>query len=165
MNRAEAAAERQQEVSPQPVRNAVFVVHGRDNDAVEMVFAFLREVGLQPAAFEDARRMTGRPMPYIGEVLEAAFANAQAVLVLFTPDERVELAKRLRPRDQPIQVEHQPRPNVLIEAGVALTTHPDRTVIVEMGNVRNISDLAGRHMVRMAEDTPALRSEVLDRLK
>jgi predicted nucleotide-binding protein len=144
--------------------NSVFVVHGQDQDAFETMFALLREVELLPRAFSDARRLTASPMPYIGEVLSAAFAHAQAVLVLFTPDERVELKDRLRGVN-PIQVDFQPRPNVLIEAGIALTTHPNRTVIVEMGNVRPISDLSGRHVVRWREDGPAARSELLDRLE
>jgi len=149
----------------QPDPNTVFLVHGQDRDAVEMVRALLREVGLSPIDFEDARRVSGKPLPYVGDVLDVAFANARAVLVLFTPDERVELVERLRDRTLPIVVEHQPRPNVLIEAGIALISHPDRTVIVEMGEIRNISDLAGRHMVRMTADTPAKRSEIVDRLK
>jgi predicted nucleotide-binding protein len=82
------------------------------------------------------------PAPYIGRVLEEAFRNVQAVIALFTPDEHV-LA-----RDAPATDESswrlQARPNVLIEAGMALITHPDRTVIVVLGDQELPSDLAGR---------------------
>jgi predicted nucleotide-binding protein len=148
-----------------PGNNTVFVVLGQDSDAVQTVFALLREVELVPRDFADARRLTKHPMPYVGQVLDTAFETAQAVLVLFTPDERVELKDRLRNASLPIVVEFQPRPNVLIEAGIALTTHPDRTVVLEMGNVRSPSDLAGRHVVRWKEDSPAERQLLLERLE
>jgi hypothetical protein len=47
----------------------------------------------------------------------------------------VELKERLR-AGQPAEVAFQPRPNVLIEAGIALNSHPDRTIIAELGTVR-----------------------------
>jgi len=143
--------------------NSVFVVHGQDPDSIETIFGLLREVELLPRDFADARRLTANPMPYIGEVLDATFTHAQAVLVLFTPDERVELRDFLR-GSQPIAVEFQPRPNVLIEAGIALATHPTRTVIAELGQVRSISDLSRRHVVRWRDDSPVVRSELLERL-
>jgi predicted nucleotide-binding protein len=151
------------EVGP-ALANSVFVIHGQDTDSVETIFALLREVELLPRDFSDARRLSSNPLPYVGEVLATAFAHAEAVLALFTPDERVELRDALR-GTQPIAVEFQPRPNVLIEAGTALATHPTRTVIAELGEVRSISDLSGRHVVRWREDTPAARMELLDRLR
>lgn len=105
------------------------------------------------------------PLPYVGRVLDDAFAKAQAVLGLFTPDENVELIDRLRRPDESLQVEYQPRPNVLLEAGMALARHPRRTVIVEFGRVRPISDLAGRHTARWHDDTPEKRSDLLARLR
>ena len=138
-------------------------MHGQDTDSVDTIFALLREVELLPRDFSDARRLTSNPLPYIGEVLATAFAHAQAVLTLFTPDERVELRDALR-GTQPIAVEFQPRPNVLIEAGTALATHSTRTVIAELGEVQSISDLLGRHVVRCREDPPIPRAELLERL-
>jgi predicted nucleotide-binding protein len=151
--------------SPVPqIENGVFIVHGQDQDALDTIKVLLLETGLKPLQFPDIRRLAGKPLPYIGEVLDAAFGYARAVLVLFTPDERVEL-KHVLWRGKPITLEFQPRPNVLVEAGLALKSHPDRTVIVEMGSVRPISDLAGRHTARWAEDTPATKSELLERLE
>ena len=47
---------------------------------------------------------------------------------------------------------------------MALAMHRDRTVIVEMGSMRPVSDLSGIHLIRWREDTPEKRAEVLDRL-
>jgi len=146
------------------VRNNVFIVHGRDHEALDTMVALLHSVRLEPRTFEDARRLTGKPSPYLGEVLEAAFAYAQAFLVLFTPDERVELREELRQEGESSVGSFQPRPNVLLEAGMALAMHRDRTVIVEMGAMREVSDLGGIHLVRWRRDTPEKRAELLDRL-
>ena len=44
----------------------------------------------------------------------------------------------------------QARPNVLIEAGMALITHPTRTIIAVLGDQELPSDLAGRHYIRLS---------------
>jgi hypothetical protein len=42
------------------------------------------------------------------------------------------------------------RPNVLIEAGMALIAHPTRTILAVLGDQELPSDLAGRHYVRLS---------------
>ena len=44
-------------------------------------------LGLQPIDWSEAIRLTDKPAPFAGEVLDAAFNHAQAVVVLLTPDE------------------------------------------------------------------------------
>ena len=61
------------------------------------------------------------------------------------------------------QLTPQPRPNVLFEAGLALGLHPDRVVFVQVGHLRPLSDLAGRHYLRF-EDNSTFRSELRQRL-
>ena len=68
-------------------RRPIFVVHGRDELARAAMFDFLRSLGLIPIEWSEAVHATGRPSPYVGDVLEAAFRRAQAVLVLMTPDD------------------------------------------------------------------------------
>lgn len=53
---------------------------------------------------------------------------------------------------------------MLFEAGMALGLHRDRTIIVELGTLRGLSDLAGRHVARI-NNTPQKRNELANRLK
>src|SRR5262249_28929917 len=90
---------------------------------------------------------TGTASPYIGDVVRHAFNVAQAVIALFTPDEYV--LDRTAPIDAQNIWRLQARANVLIEAGMALTTHPSRTILAILGSQELPSDLAGRHYVRL----------------
>jgi predicted nucleotide-binding protein len=142
----------------------VFVVHGRNEPARVAMFEQLRAFGLHPLEWEELRAATGKPTPYIGEILEAGFRISQACVVLMTPDEEVRLREEFVAEEAERIVSHQPRPNVLLEAGMALMSHPDRTLIVELGRVRQLSDLAGRHVLRM-NDSIEKRKELAARLE
>ncbi|WP_280435377.1 nucleotide-binding protein [Nocardia carnea] len=135
----------------EPDSKQVFVIHGRNDPARRAVFEFLRSIGLQPIEWARALEMTGTASPYIGDVLNAAFAQAQAVVVLQTPDDIAYLDSRLcdDPDDPETSPQPQPRPNVLYEAGMAMGRSPERTVIVEFGDVKGFSDIHGRHTVRL----------------
>jgi predicted nucleotide-binding protein len=135
--------------------NQVFVVHGRDRLAKDAVFAFLRAVGVKPIEWNSAVAMSKGASPYVGQILEAAFANARAIVVLLTPDDLVQLRPDLvTPADRPYErtLTGQARPNVLFEAGMAFVTHPARTLLVQIGNVKEFSDVGGRHVVHMTND-------------
>ena len=145
----------------------VFVVHGRNAAARDALFAFLRSIGLRPLEWSQAVAATGKASPYIGEVLDAAFSVAQAIVVLMTPDDVACLHETLRKNDDPLYETSptaQARPNVLFEAGMAMGRNPDRTVLVEVGTLRPFSDVGGRHVVRL-NDTPQKRQELAMRLK
>lgn len=135
----------------------VVVVHGRDEAARSALFDFLRAIDLRPLEWATLVRESGSASPYVGAVLERAFAVAQAVVVLMTPDEAVTLRANLQRPDE-AATEYQSRPNVLIEAGMALVTHPDRTVIAELGTSRRISDIEGRHVVRLDGNAASLHA-------
>jgi predicted nucleotide-binding protein len=154
-------------VSSSPDARNVFVVHGRDKKLRIDLFSFLRSINLNPLEFSEAIRLTGKAAPYIGEVLDAAFRNAQAVIVLLSPDDEA----RLRPEfqnanDLPYEREltPQPRQNVLFEAGLAFGYKPNRTILVRVGELRPFSDIYGRHEVRLSNEIEN-RQDLANRLR
>jgi len=153
------------ELEPSP--NDIFLVHGREARAVDGLKSLLRAANLVPVEWEEARSWTGKPTPFTLEVLQAAFPRVGAVVVLFTPDDEVKLREDLL-RDGDPQHErasaHQARPNVLVEAGMALALKPEKTVIVEIGvGMRPISDLDGLNVVRF-DGGPQSRANLIRRL-
>ncbi len=145
----------------------VFVIHGRDERLRAGMFEFLRSLGLNPMEWAHAVELTGKGAPYVGEVLDAAFSRAQAVVVLFTPDDLVKLRPELCGPKEPeheTSLTPQARPNVLFESGMAMARDPDRTILVEIGGLRPFSDVGGRHMVRM-DNSPKKRNDLAARLK
>ena len=153
---------------PVPIRAAqVFVVHGRNKTARDAMFTYLRTIGLHPLEWNEAVRATGKPMPYIGEILDAAFAEAGAVVVLMTPDDEARLRDLYRNANDPpheTQSTGQTRPNVLFEAGMAMGRNADRTILVELGNLRPFSDATGLHVIRM-DNSSQRRQELAQRLE
>ncbi len=151
-----------------PARSSrVFVVHGRNEDARAAMFSFLRAIALQPIEWSQALEYTGKPTPYVGEILDAAFDAAQAVIVLLSPDDLARLRDEfVRDSDEDWEktLTPQARPNVLFEAGMSFGRFPDRTVLVELGILRPFSDIAGRHVLRLS-NTVASRQGLAGRLK
>ena len=145
----------------------VFVVHGRNSVARDALFDFLRAVGLHPLEWSEAVGATGSASPYIGEILDAAFDVAQAVVVLLTPDDEARLRQQFwEESESPYEAMagSQPRSNVLFEAGMAMGRDARRTVLVELGMLRPFSDIAGRHTIRL-DDTSQRRQDLAQRLQ
>jgi predicted nucleotide-binding protein len=145
----------------------VMVVHGRDVRLRDSMFDFLRALDLDPLEWTELVRLTGTAAPYVGDVLDAGFETAQAVVVLLTPDDDARLAPRLVSDTDPAHerdLTGQARPNVLFEAGMAFGRFPTRTVIVEIGNLRPFSDVGGRHTIRL-DDSTQRRQEFAMRLR
>ena len=151
---------------PEPGTREIFVVHGRNAPARDALFEFLRSIDLHPLEWSEAVRLTGKASPYIGEVLHAAFSRAHAVVVLMSPDDEVRLRQPFRePNDPPHEttLTGQARPNVLFEAGMAMSWSEDRTVLVQIGDLRPFSDIGGRHVLRLT-DTSECRQQLAQRL-
>jgi predicted nucleotide-binding protein len=131
------------------------------------MYDFLRALGLNPLEWEKAVLLTRKTNPYVGEILDTAMAKVQAVLVMMTPDDLAMLNPTLLTRaDGPSEkkLRGQPRPNVLFEAGLALGRHPDKTLLVEIGQLRKFSDIAGKHVVRLNGDY-STRNDLANRLQ
>jgi len=158
------------EGGPAPSRvnsKAVMVVYGRDSETRRAMFDFLRALKLDPQEWGKLIEQTGKAAPYVGEVLERAFEQAAAVVVVLTPDDEARLRDEFQDEDDPgyeRELTSQARPNVLFEAGMAFGIHPDRTVLVELGKLRPFSDVGGRHVVRLDGTSDPLR-EIARRLK
>ena len=54
----------------------------------------LRAVGLEPIEWNQAVKATKKGSPYLGEILDKAFRDAAAVVVLLTPDDSAKLKKQ-----------------------------------------------------------------------
>jgi predicted nucleotide-binding protein len=144
----------------------VFVIYGRNEKIRKELFHFLRAIGLKPLEWSDLVTSTEKGTPYIGEVLEVAFKQAQAVVVLMTPDDEARLKLDFHQADDSssdTELTGQARPNVLFEAGMAMGLNPNRTIILELGKLRPFSDISGRHVIRL--DRQHARYDLANRLE
>lgn len=149
------------------VARRVFVVHGRDSKLTGRFGELLRAVHLEPLEWEELVQATGSTAPYLGQVVAGAPRLARATLVLLTPDDIVELHSDLfQDNDHPQERARagQARPNVLFEFGLAVMAYPERTIVVEVGQMRPVADLAGLNVIRFDGSAPAIK-KVVDRLK
>ena len=167
-----AAPEPQDAVPGRPAPPAdkarnVFMVYGRDEEVRREMFGLLRKLDLHPLEWEDLVQATGQTAPFLGDVVALAPAQAQAALVLLTPDDQVRLHADLVAENDP-EYERwligQARPNVLLELGMVLMAYPGRTLIVEIGHLRPIADLGGRNVIRF-DGTEVAVGKIVQRLK
>ena len=155
------------EARPPTDTREVFVVRGRNEKARDALFDFLRAIDLRPLELPDAVPTVGKTLPYIGELLDAAFSRAPAVVVLFTPDDEARLREQHRSANDPAyeaDLSGQARPNVLFEAGMAMGRDKERTVLVELGKLRPFTDIAGLHVIRLVDSSES-RQGLAQRLK
>jgi len=145
---------RGQETVPDPRR--VFVVYGRNGRALAAMQLFLRALKLDPLDFDTVKNDLGGS-PFVGEIIRSGMERAQAIVVLFTPDEHAALRPELWfTRDaEGDKARWQPRPNVIFEAGMALAIDERRTILVVLGEVGLSSDLHGRHFLALSNSTAA----------
>lgn len=151
----------------QPSRRRVFVVHGRNSEARDAMFTFLRSVNLDPIEWSEAVSLTGEGSPFNGQALDRAFSEAKAVVVLITGDDLARLDPRFLTDSDPdyeTKLTPQARPNVLFEAGMAFGRHPERTILVRLGHSRVFSDIAGRNEIRISNQ-PEARQALVARLR
>jgi len=144
--------------------NSLFVIHGRDTRLTEDMYALLRAIGLNPREWTQAVRAAKGANPNITEIVKGVLKDVQGVIVLFSPDEEARLKAKFRgPRDSK-KLEGQPRQNVTLEAGIAIGAHQEKTLLVEVGSVRQITDIGGMHILRL-NNSATSRKELAQRLK
>jgi predicted nucleotide-binding protein len=149
--------------------NSIFVVHGRDAKLNQDMYAFLASIGIVPMEWDHAiKAAKGGANPIVGDVISQAMERVQGVMILFSPDEEAKVRTKFASASDKKKNLHlkgfQPRPNVIFEAGLALGAHSDKTILVQVGTVRDISDIAGKHMVHLS-DSFADRKRLADRLE
>jgi hypothetical protein len=140
--------------------NKVFVVHGRNLVARDEMHKFLRALKLEPLEWNEAARLTGKPAPTTLEIVRKGIEEADATVVLFTGDD----SARLRPEYGQEPLTLQPRPNVIFEAGWALATSPEKTVLVRFGGLREFSDISGLNMIEL-DNSRQKREALMHRLQ
>jgi predicted nucleotide-binding protein len=144
----------------------VFIVHGRDTELLDQLCTYLNSIGLSPVEWNQAIAKTQKGTPNIAEILDAAFSEAQAVIVLLTGDDEAKLRHEFLKDDDPPyeqKLTPQSRPNVLFESGMAMGRYPSRTVLVQIGGHRPFSDIAGKHITHL-DNTAEKRQELATKL-
>lgn len=68
----------------------VFIIYGRNGKAFAAMRDFVRSLGLEPSDFNQLVADRGGS-PYVGQVISESMREAQAMVAIFTPDERAEL--------------------------------------------------------------------------
>ena len=131
------------------------------------MYAFLGALDLQPITKETAVNWTGEGSPFADRVIDVAFKHAQAIIVLFTGDDRARLRGELRKRNEEAYEKKfcfQPRQDQIFEAGYAFGHSPERTILVQVDRVKLFSDIDGRYMPNFTgkEDE---RRDLINRLK
>lgn len=146
--------------------NTLFVVHGRDTALNEHMFGLLRALGLNPVEWSEAVAKTKGANPDLDKIIGGQMKSVQGIVVLISPDEQAKLKAKFCDPAAPSErvLQNQARPNVLFEAGWAFGAYPDKTLLVRVGNTRPISDLGGKHIMRLT-NSPASRKELAQRLK
>jgi predicted nucleotide-binding protein len=128
------------------------VVYGRNQPAKQAMFDFLESLDLKPMSWTQGIGQTKIANPSVRQIVDAMFSKAVAVVVLLTPDDEVRLRPKFRKRKEPaheIQLTGQARPNVLFEAGMAMSSHPERTVLTQIGDVKPFTDVGGIHITHL----------------
>lgn len=162
-----ARSRRTRSTAPARKSNSVMVVHGRNMAIRDAMYDFLRALALVPIEFSHGVKATKKGAPVIREVLDAMFGRAAAVVVLLTPDDEARLKREFRKSSDAAYertLTGQARPNVLFEAGRAFGSHPDSTILVQVGSHRPLSDLGGVHFINLGDD-PASRNDLATRLE
>lgn len=147
--------------------NSVFVVYGRNETLRSDLFALLRNLGLNPIEWSKAIELSNSASPYIGQIIDAGFKKAIAIVVLLTPDDEGQLKPEFRQSGDPSferRLTGQPRLNVVFEAGRAFGTHPNATILVQVGKLRPFSDISGRHVVHLSNSASS-RHELATKLE
>lgn len=168
-SRASRSASTRSARAPRPkTGRTVMVVYGRDDAAKKAMFKFLESLDLKPMSWTQGISQSNLPNPSVRQIVDALFEKAVAVVVLLTPDDDARLKPKFhKTTDHAYEKEFvgQARPNVLFEAGMAMSSHPERTVLTQLGNVKPFTDVGGIHITHLnnsLETRKELRTKLIN---
>jgi predicted nucleotide-binding protein len=149
--------------------NSIFVVYGRDSKLRDAMYELLGALGLKAQEWGHAiRSVRGRGgNPYINDAVTKIMEQAQAIVVMLSPDDEVKLKKQFigkNERSTEGKLRGQARPNVIFETGIALGTYHRKTLIVRVGAVKPFTDIGGMHILHLSGDGNS-RNEFANRLE
>lgn len=136
--------------APITTRRSVFIIQGRDSKVVAALVALLRALDLRVVTWQEATLLAGGGSDHTLDIVQAGIDNADAVIALFTPDDLGQVKREFwNERDGGVELQPsgQARQNVVFEAGWAMARKRDRVVLVNVGDVRGLSDIAGLNYV------------------
>lgn len=138
----------------------VMVIHGRCEKLRRSVFDMLSDMGLRPQTFPQLNMLHGTGSNFTFDVVMNAIDQVQAVVAILYGEERVEPIPEL---SLPAEAGLQPRPNVIFEVGVALRLKRQQTILLQIGGIREWSDIAGIQRL-MFDGDPSQRLDLFNRL-
>jgi predicted nucleotide-binding protein len=150
--------------SPLPSNaHEVFVIHGRNKNISNHIFAFLEKIGLLGIPWQNAALSAPDGSPYNGQVLDIMMQRAQAAIVLLTGDDEAALKEGLyteEDTEDDMRILPQPRPNVLFEAGMVFSNKrlATNTILVQICEVRICQSLSGRNRINLTNKIEDRRS-------
>lgn len=133
-------------------RGKAFLVHGRDHAAADWLRDCLEDLDILVIQWEDALILTGSGSPYTLDIVKSGMSESDVAVILFTPDEEVKLREELHGDKSDYDCGMQSRPNVWIEAGMAIALSREHVILVELDGCRPASDLYGLHFLRYSKN-------------
>jgi hypothetical protein len=126
----------------------VLLIHDGDADVRRAITELLRALDLRPVDWNEFVASSARTSLNLAEVMRSASGASQAILIVFSG-----------------AGEGAQRSNVYFEAGMALATSPDRTIVVEVGGAEHAVNLAGRNVIRLGSAPGVFVQKIAQRLR
>ncbi|HZS79002.1 MAG TPA: TIR domain-containing protein [Ktedonobacteraceae bacterium] len=155
---------------PEPsedISRNVYLVHGQNSAATRAMCEFLQSLELVPITKETVVKLMGETAPFIGQIIDAAFEHANAVIVLFTGDDLARLRSDLQKDSEKAagrDFAYQPGQDQVFEAGYAFGRYPEHTILLQLGNMQLFSDIDGMYIPIFTGKEDERRS-LIDKLK
>lgn len=144
-------------------RRNVYVIDGQNVAMRNAMHEFLSALNLQYITKDTAVDQV-RGSPFSDEVLDTTLDSAQAIIVIFTAAEYARLRRKLRKSGEGKKEVPQPGMDQVFEAGYVIGRFPERTILIQIGQVQLFSDIDGRYIPNFS-GTEEERKDLINRLR